>query len=263
MLTWAYDIPSWMMALRIVFFFEVASLGGLYLARRFILPRLHFHDGVNDAISGTIQAIGVFYCITVGLIAVGVWNNYANASALATQEAAAIGALYRDVSSYPDSARGELQAKLKDYTVAVIEKDWPAHHSGQIPPEGKRLLDEFQTRLTAFEPATTGQQALHGEALRAFNNLAEDRRLRLDAVNSELSNVMWFVIWIGAAINIVAGYFFYFQDARLHAIMVALMAGFLGIVVFLIIANDRPFMGDTAVSPSAYQLVLDTLINAR
>src|SRR5512136_2118450 len=263
MLAWAYDVPSWMLALRIVFFFEVVSLGGLFLARRFILPRLRLHDGVNDAVGGTISAIGVFYGITVGLIAVGVWTNYANASALATQEAAAIGALYRDVSSYPDPLRSELQAKLKDYTVEVIEKDWPAHRSGQIPPEGTRLLDEFQTRLTAFEPTTTGQQVLHGETLRVFNGLVEDRRQRLDAVTNALSNVMWFVIWIGAAINIVAGYFFYFQDARLHAIMVALMAGFLGIVVFLIVANDRPFMGDAAISPSAYQLVLDTLINAR
>jgi hypothetical protein len=263
MLDWAYDIPSWMMALRIVFFFEVASLGGLYLARRFILPRLRLHDGVNDAVGGTISAIGVFYGITVGLIAVGVWNTYANASALATQEAAAIGALYRDVSSYPDPARGELQAQLKDYTMAVIEKDWPAHHSGQIPADGTRLLTEFQTRLTSFEPATIGQQVLHAETLRAFNELAQDRRMRLDAVNGALSNVMWFVIWIGAAINIVAGYFFYFQDARLHAVMVGLMAGFLAIVVFLIVANDRPFMGDTAVTPSAYQLVLDTLISPR
>ena len=108
---WAYDVPSWMLALRIVFFFEVVSLGGLFLARRFILPGLNLHGDVNGAVGGIISAIGVFYGVTVGLIAVGVWNNYANASALATQEAATLGTLYRDVSSYPDpSAKSAVDA---------------------------------------------------------------------------------------------------------------------------------------------------------
>jgi len=263
MLAWAYNVPSWMLALRIIFFFEVVSLSGLYLARRFLLPRLRLHDGVNDAVGGTLSAIGVFYGITVGLIAVGVWNNYANASALATQEAATIGTLYRDVSSYPDPARSELQAKLKEYTIGVVEQDWPAHRAGQVSTVGTRLLTEFQTRLMAFEPTTDGQRVLHAQTFSTFNQLVEDRRLRVDAVASSLSSVMWFVIWIGAAISIVTGYFFYFQDARLHAILVGLMAGFLAIVVFLIIANDRPFMGETGIAPSAYRIILDTLMNVQ
>ena len=111
---WIYNLPSWLLAVGTVVLFEALSLGGLFLARRFVLPRLRFHDGVNDAVGGTIQAIGVFYGITVGLIpAVGVWNSYANASALASQEAATIGTLYRDVSSYPDTVRGDLQKRLQ------------------------------------------------------------------------------------------------------------------------------------------------------
>ena len=75
-----------------------------------------------------------------------------------------------------------------------------------------------------------------------------------------LSPVMWSVIWIGAAISIGVGYFFYFEDTRLHAIMIALMAGFLGIVLFMIVINDRPFVGDFSLSPGSYQLILDTLM---
>jgi hypothetical protein len=260
---WLYNLSSWLLALGMVVLFEALSLGGLFLTRRFVLPHLHFHDGVNDAVGGTIQAIGVFYGITVGLIAVGVWNNYANASSLASQEAATIGTLYRDVSSYPDPARGDLQPRLRDYTNAVITKDWPAHRNGQVPKDGTLRLSEFQARLTSFEPATDGQRALHAEALRAFNQLVESRRLRVDAVTGGLSGIMWFVIWIGAAISISVGYFFSLEDKRLHAILVGMMAGFLGIVIFLIIANDRPFMGDTSVSPGSYQLILDTLMHVQ
>ncbi len=57
------------------------------------MPRLQLSDGVNDAIGGTLSAIGVFHGVTESLITAGVWHNYANASALATQEAATMGSL--------------------------------------------------------------------------------------------------------------------------------------------------------------------------
>ena len=106
---WVYSIPFVPLALIMIVGIEAIALAGLVLVRRKVLPRLHFHDGVNDAVSGTVQAIGVFYGITVGLIAAGVWNTYSNASDLMSQEAVAIGSLYRDVSSLPEPARAELR----------------------------------------------------------------------------------------------------------------------------------------------------------
>ena len=96
---WAYNMSPLELALIMVATIEAVSLIGLFLARRFVLPHLRFHDGINDAISGTVQAIGVFYGITVGLIAVGVWNTHTNAEDVASKEAAAIGALYREKNS--------------------------------------------------------------------------------------------------------------------------------------------------------------------
>jgi len=71
---------------------------------------------------------------------------------------------------------------------------------------------------------------------------------------------MWLVIWIGAAISISVGYFFHLEDVRLHGVLIGLIAGFLAIAVFLIIANDRPFMGEHSVSPDSYRLIMDTLM---
>ena len=108
---WLYELSPRTAALLMVIFIESLALIGLVLARKYLIPRLHYHDGANDAVSGTVQAIGVFYGITVGLIAVGVWNTNSNASELVSREAAAIGALYRDVSGYPSPLRDELRAK--------------------------------------------------------------------------------------------------------------------------------------------------------
>jgi hypothetical protein len=125
--SWIYSLPSWFVFVLFVAVLETASLAGLFLVRRFLLPHIRWHDGVNDAVSGTVQAIGVFYALTVGLIAVGVWDTYTNTQDLVSKEAAAIGSLYRDVSGYVEPPRSELQSLLREYTVAIIEKAWPEH----------------------------------------------------------------------------------------------------------------------------------------
>src|SRR5687768_2173290 len=157
-------------ALLLVGFIELVSLLGLFAARRFLIPRFHYGEGINDAVSGIVQAVGVFYGITVGLIAVGVWNTYTDASRLVSSEASSISSLYRDVSGYPSPLREELRAHLRGYTVFVIEEVWPAQKTGQIPRRGTAILDDFQERLYSFQPTTQGQMALHSETLSAYNS---------------------------------------------------------------------------------------------
>ena len=261
--TWLYEVSPRVAALIMVVFIEVLALVGLVLVRRLLIPRLHYHDGANDAVSGTVQAIGVFYGITVGLIAVGVWNTNSNASDLVSREAAAIGSLYRDVSGYPSPLRDELRARVREYTVFVIDEAWPAQQrgEGQAINGGSRILDDFQAMLFTFQPANASQSALHSETLRAYNNLLEFRRLRIDAVGGGLSTVMWSVIWVGAAISIGIAYFFRIPDFKLHAILIGLMGGFLAMVLFMIVINDRPFYGHIRISSDPYKLILERVID--
>jgi len=260
---WLYEISPPVAAVIMVVFIEALALIGLVLVRRLLIPRLHYDDGANDAVSGTVQAIGVFYGITVGLIAVGVWNTNSNASELVSREAAAIGGLYRDINGYPSPLREELRTKLREYTLFVLEQYWPAQQKGQGQSilEGIRIMDDFQHQLFSFKPADTGQSALHAETLRAFNSLIEYRNLRVDAVGGGLSKVMWAVIWVGAAISIGIAYFFNIPDLKLHAILVSLMGGFLAMVLFMIVINDKPFYGAVSISSDPYRLILERVID--
>ena len=260
---WLYEVSPPIAALVVMAFVEAIALIGLVIVRRRLIPQLHYHDGANDAVSGIVQAIGVFYGITVGLIAVGVWNTNSNASELVSKEAASISSLYRDVGGYPSPLREELRKALRDYTVFVIERAWPAQKRGQGQhiDEGTYIMDDFQHKLHSFQPANAGQTAIHVETLRAYNNLIEYRRLRIDSVSSGLSNVMWAVIWVGAVISIGIAYFFNIPDIKLHAILVALMGGFLAMVLFMIIINDKPFYGAVSISSDPYRLILERVID--
>ncbi len=255
-----FDAPLPLVGPGIILLLCLSALIGLALVRRHLLPRLRVTPGDSDFTGAMVQAIMVFYGLAVALIAVSVWQTYSEVSKIISREATAIAALYRDVGLYPEPPRSALQAKLREYLDYVVHQAWPLQQQGRIPSGGVGLLDEFQATLAAYEPQTEGQKLSHGETLHAYNELILARRLRLDSVATSLPGVLWLVIAVGAVISLSGCFFFRVEDARLHAILVALLAAFIGLVVFMIFALDRPFRGDLGLRADAYRLVRDQLM---
>src|SRR5207342_1195142 len=158
-------LPSWLCGVIIVSGFVVLSIIGLALFQWLIVCRLRLTEEMNNDIIFFASAISVFYSLTVGLIAVGVWSAYSNVDDIVSGEAATIASIYRDVSSYPDPARTQFQSHIRGYTEFIINQAWPAQARGEITKDGTRRLNAFEQELTRFEPTTTGQQVLHAETL--------------------------------------------------------------------------------------------------
>ena len=263
MFEFLFDYPLAIAGPAIILTLCLFAVGGLLLIRRKVIPRLRV-QGVDSEFTGAmLQSVMVFYGLAVALIAVTVFQTYSDTAKVVTGEATAVNALYRDVTSYPEPIRSELQKLLRDYTDQVIHGAWPLQRQGKVPSGGIEQMGHFQEVLTKFEPATEGQQILHAETLRAYNQLIQSRRLRLDAVGTGLPGVMWAVIIIGAFISLSASFFFKVEDARLHIIEVLLLAVFVGLVIFMILSLDRPFRGDLGIGPEPYQLVYDQLMKGK
>lgn len=255
-----FDIPLWIAGLVIIGTLCVFAVVGLLLVRRLLLPRLRIRGEDSEFTGAMMQSVMVFYGLAVALIAVTVFQTYSETMKIVEVEATALNALYRDVTSYPEAIRWELQKDLRDYTIQVIHVAWPLQARGEIPKGGFEHITRFQSALTTFEPTTEGQKLLHGETLRAYNQLIQARRLRLDAVATGLPKVMWGVILGGAFIGLSASFFFKVEDARLHMIEVLLLAVFIGLVIFMILSLDRPFRGDLGISADPYRLVYDQVM---
>jgi len=255
-----FDLPLIVTGPLIIGSLCVFAIGGLLLVRHRVLPRLRVQREDSEFSGAMIQCIMVFYGLAVALIAVSVSQTYSDVSKLVSGEATALAALYRDVSAYPEPIRTSLQGGLRNYVHYVIQEAWPLQQHGKVPAGGVALMNQFQTTLISFEPATEGQKLLHGEALRAYNNMIQARRLRLDAVGTGLPGVMWAVVLVGAIIGLSATFFFKVEDARLHGILVTLLAAFMGLIIFMILALDQPFRGDLGIGPQPYQLIYDHLM---
>ena len=255
-----FDLPLMVVGPALIAALCLFAVGGLFLVRRRLLPRLRVNQGDSEFTGAMLQSVMVFYGLAVALIAVSVFQTYSDASKVVTGEATALTMIYRDVSSYPEPIRSDLQKELRDYTDQVINQAWPLQRRGQIPTAGVQHMSNFQAVLDKFEPATEGQKVLHAETLHAYNLLIQARRLRLDAVATSLPTVMWAVIIMGAFISLSASFFFRVEDVRLHCIEVLLLAVFIGLVIFMIVALDRPFRGDLGIPADPFKLTYDQLM---
>lgn len=260
MFEFLFDLPLLITGPAIVGTLCLFAIGGLLVVRRRVLP--HLQIGVEDSeFSGSMmQAVMVFYGLAVALIAVSVWQSYSDAARAVSQEAAAIGALYRDVSLYPEPVRSELQQLAAGHLDYLIKEVWPAQRQGRVPGVKAELVNRLLLRLGTYEPATEGQKIQHAEALRAFNAAIMATRLRVDASRTALPGVLWVVIVAGAVISLSSSFLFKVGDVRLHGILVTLLATFMGLVIFMILAFDRPFRGDLGIGPEPFQLIQSQLL---
>ena len=261
-MTFLYHLPTWLFGVIIVAFFVLAAVGGLLVFKRATAHRLRLTEEMNNDIIFFASAIGVFYSLTVGLIAVSVWGDYSEVKKIVSQEAAAIAALFRDVSGYPEPVRTELRTGMRDYARFVIDSAWPEQLAGRVPDGGTVIADAFQARLFGFEPATPGQQAVQAETLRQYNHLIEVRRLRLEAVRGGLPGVMWGIVLIGAFLSVSVTWLLKI-DTTIHVALTGFLAMFMGLVAFVVAGLDQPLSGPLAIQPDAYRLVLERLIELK
>lgn len=257
MMNFLSSLPLWLLAAVLLGLLMSTALAGLWFVRRRILPRLQLRYEDAYYAAAVMQSAMLLYGLIAALTAVGVWQRHSEVSDVVSAEATAIASLWRDLDGYPQPLRDEMRRILRGYSEQVVNEAWPLQRRGEIPREGVEWMDQLQARLFQFEPTTEAQRIIHAETIRGFNQLVQQRRQRLDAVQAALPGVMWWVLWPGAFGCIALSLFFQIDNARFQAGLLLAVSAFLAMVLFVVIALDRPFSGGMGITPESYQLVID------
>lgn len=255
-----FDLPLILTGPVLIAVLVVASLVALGWFRRRQLPRLRFGDGDVEFGAAMLASIMVFYGLATALTAVQVWEGYERVREITEQEASSLATLYRNVGQYPEPLRSALRERIRTYTYQVIHDSWPVQRRGKVPNEGVRFMDDLQTKLVHFEPTTEAQKGLALETLASYDRMMEARRMRLGSLGRKLPGILWLVIILGAFVSLVSAFYFPVHEARLHHVQVGLLAGFIGLVIFMIFALDRPYRGDLGLKPHPYELLYEQLM---
>jgi hypothetical protein len=147
-----YEIPSVWLAIYCSLFFVGLTWFGIIFIRPFLRLMIGREPHINDLVAQATAGFSLFYGLLLGLLAVAAYQNFDDVRRSVFAEAATLASLYRDAANYPDPERTEVQGLLRDYTLYVIYKDWPAHRKGIIYKGGFNRLNMIQYSILKFEP---------------------------------------------------------------------------------------------------------------
>jgi Protein of unknown function (DUF4239) len=257
---WIYDLPNWLFGLLTILVFNAIAIGGL-IATRPVARRLLKESGeYNDVVSWFFAAVGVFYGLAVGLIAVATWEDFTAVDGVIGKEAASLAGLYRDFDGYPPDLRSKFEGQLRDYAKQIVAVEWPKHRQGLAPDDGGEQLDALENDIMAFEPKLEREKITHAQVLHGLDDVIEVRRARMQAVGTGLPAALWAVVLIGALLNFALVYLFWIENRALHVVLIALFATFVALLIFLTAAMDNPFRGEFSVSPDAIKDVINSVM---
>jgi hypothetical protein len=250
---WVYDIPTWLLFLMIVGGFAVVGAVGFFVTRPLVLWIVGYVPGSAQGVDVFAGAVAVLYGLVAGLIAISVWEQYASVDARVSQEASAMGALYRDALLFPDPPRTHLAADIKGLTYQTMTIMWERQRHGWVPHGKNPYLDGITHSLFTFKPHNLGESDLQLVAENDFQRAYELRRERFYNVSAGVPTALYAVVFFGAGLVIFLTYFLTLESVRLHVAMTFITAAMIGLVVFLIVVMDHPFRGEVSIGPDAFE----------
>ncbi|WP_371037774.1 MULTISPECIES: hypothetical protein [unclassified Rhodosalinus] len=249
-----YYLPSTELALLFTAVAVAAVALGLLVTKP--LMRIVFGTGpdFNQNLAFGASGFNLFYGLLLGLLTVSAYQNSEKVRLAIQSEALAIGGLYADMETYPEPTRSDMREMLRDYTLYTIHRDWPAHRQGAFLDGGANRADAMRQRLARFEPEGAGQTIVHEGVMQGFREFDAARERRLAGVITEIPDILWYAVLVGAAVNVLL---LCLLKMRLHTqFMVGTITSFfLGVILFVIVMLDDPLRGEAGLEPTPFALL--------
>lgn len=229
------------------------SVAGLLATRRAV--KSHVREGHNDIAGFLFATVGVVYAVVLGFVVITVWERFADAERAVTVEAADLVSVFRDTQDFPQPWRDQAQAALRLYATTVPQTEWKTHGTLTIhtTPDPLNAVWNVYRDVRTSTPAEADDLSHAKEHLYQFEQMRHERHL---AGEGTLPAVFWGLLVLGAVVTIGFAYFFHMENVRVHAVMVAVLAGGVAALLFAIVALDHPFTGGVHVSDYPFQHAL-------
>ncbi len=249
------SLPTWAMAI----FVCAIALGLTTLVQTILHQRWHSESRtrLNEVAGFLIAVVGVIYAVLLASIAILVLERHQRAELAVEIEAGQLSDLFVTANGLPNAATSQLRELIRDYANTVVDEEWPkmvqSAPEGAWQDKGWELTDSIDKLLTSIEPTTESQKVVLGAALSQFDDVSDARRERLFTTGSGIAAVVWAVVIAGGVVTVSLALFFGLPSWRGHLLMANMLALSIALVFVLIIAMNRPFVGDSGVTPEPFQ----------
>ncbi len=209
---------------------------------------------------GMLPPLAIIFALFVVFTASQVWSDNERASAAVSHEASALRAAMVLAASLPGEPASHLRSQVRRYIQEVTAEEWPmmAKRAATLGA-GSHHLAGALISLLAVNPGNPGQQTAQATIAADLETALDARRQRILISRSEISPAKWSCLFIQAVCTLLAIAMVH-SDNRLAAMFaMGIFATGVAASVMLIVAYDRPFVGELAVSPEPLLQVMADL----
>jgi hypothetical protein len=227
------------------------AVGGVYTGRRLNHERVA--EGHNDVLVPLFLTAGVIYAVLLAFIVIAMWESYDNAKANTAEEASLLVPLYRDSLNMAPEKGGEMRVLLRDYAEGVIAGWEHFRETGQGSPSARLAVDKILLFYGTLTPATKVREIIAAQYLSSLSQMLLDRNKRLLQASETLSWIMWVAAIGGGIVTVGMSFFLYMDRPLLQFVMTGVLSGLIGMLLFIMIVLERPFLGPLGIEPEPFE----------
>ena len=254
-LDWFTD-NTFVQAIVIVLGSTLLAVAGLLAVVRWVPPELRASD--QDSKSAFLSLAGVSYAILLAFVAVAVWTDFSDAGKLSQEEVTRLSNLMRDSNPFPEDKREEMHQTILAYATSVVNREWRTMADGNADDTTIERYEDIWELWYDYTPRGATANAFYAESITRLNDVAVNRRQRLNASSASVPAALWLLLIIGFVVTIAFTYQFKMERLSMHVLSVAATALLTGFVLFLIFSLQHPFAGDVSHSPEPWEALLKT-----
>ncbi|MBO0716472.1 MAG: DUF4239 domain-containing protein [Rhizobiales bacterium] len=209
---------------------------------------------------GLLPPLGILFALFVAFTATQVWSDNDKASSVVDREASALRTVVILAAAFPGEPDTRLRNLIRSYVADAVAQEWPMMARGtatlQVIPYS--LAEALQFTLT-LTPSGQGQQIAQREIATALENALDARRQRIIISQSEVNWIKWLCLSLQGVCALVAIAMVHSDNRLASGITTSLFGIGVAASLLLILAHDRPFTGELAVSPNPLLHVMPAL----
>lgn len=233
----------------------IFAVAGFYAVQR-LFPGL-CQGASNELVRICSSFTAGLYSLLLAFVVVTAWQNYSNAATQIEDEISSLSNVMRDSGGLPERLRAPVRADTLGYVRLVVRREWGTLAHGDPDLVSRLRYERIWDRLYGFEPRTEAQSTFFGRVVDRMNEVGRARRLRIYSSSAQVPALLWGVMVVGGVLSVFMLYLYRGGSVRTQAVMIGIVAGFIGFVMFLIYALETPFAGELRLSTQPYTYFLD------
>jgi len=206
---------------------------------------------------GLLPPLGILFGLFVAFTAAGVWTDNDKAKSQVDREASALRTTVILAAGLSAETGVQLRGLIRRYIADVVTQEWPlmAKGTASLKTTPAVLAEAVQSTL-AFNPTTEGQKIGQREITAALETAFDARRERILISQSQVNLLKWICLILQAVCALVATAMVH-SDSRFASLFaMGTFATGIAASMLLILAHDRPFIGELAIRPDALLQVM-------